>query len=169
MTTRFKIFSIIFIGLLFSALGWSIMCADQEQAGQTPFYSFTKEGELFFFTPDSEQVTQIDIEFADDADEIVLGLMFRRSMRENQGMLFIFDSEAPRSFWMKDTYFSLDMIFVDSNKEIVSIARETSPLSEQNYRSEKPAQYVVEVNAGFAKKHGIVPGYKIDWQQTTSK
>ncbi len=167
MTMRFKMILVVFMALLFSALAWSIMCADQEQAGQTPFYSFTKEGELTFFTPDSVKVKQIDIEFADDPDEIVLGLMFRRSMQENQGMLFIFDSKAARSFWMKDTYFSLDMIFIDSNKEIVSIARDTTPLTEQNYHSEKPAQYVLEVIAGFAKKHGIVPGYKIDWQRTS--
>jgi hypothetical protein len=78
-------------------------------------------------------------------------------------MLFINSEEEMQSFWMKNTYIPLDMIFVNANKEIVTIHVNTTPLKEWNYTSTKPALYVVEVNAGFTNRHGIGTGDKIDF------
>ena len=129
-----------------------------------PEAQFTKEGELSFFRQaTTEKITQIDIEIADTPAERTQGLMNRHSLPQNGGMLFIFDSAQLLSFWMKDTFISLDMVFVNDLKEIVSIAKHTTPLSEALISSQKPAMYVVEVNAGFCDTHGIKEGDRIDF------
>ncbi|RPI68080.1 MAG: DUF192 domain-containing protein, partial [Ignavibacteriales bacterium] len=126
-------------------------------------YAFKKEGELTFYTQDNKPIVKIDIELADTEYDRQLGLMKRKSMKENQGMLFIFPNEEQRSFWMRNTFISLDMIFVNSSKEIVTIHKNTRTLSEQSYPSTAPAIYVVEVIAGFTDKHNIKEGDKIGW------
>lgn len=128
-------------------------------------YTFTKEGELVFQKPDGSTISNIDVEIADNDDQRSLGLMFRTSMAENQGMLFVFPYEGSQSFWMKNTVLSLDMIFVNANMEIVKIHHNTTPFSEQSYASGVPAQYVVEVNAGYTNKMGIKEGDKILWKK----
>lgn len=126
-------------------------------------YNFKKEGELTFYTPDNKPITTIDLEIADTEYERQLGLMKRKSMEENQGMLFIFPDETMRSFWMLNTFIPLDMIFVNANKEIVTIHKNTRVLSDQSYPSSAPAVYVVEVIGGFTDKYNIKEGDKISW------
>ena len=116
---------------------------------------FTKEGELVFYQSDSSKIVRIDIEIADDDAQREKGLMFRRHLDENHGMLFIFAGEEPRSFWMKNTWIPLDIIYLNGNKRVVKIWENTTPLSEISIPSEKPAQYVLEVNAGFCARYGI--------------
>ena len=83
------------------------------------YYKFKKEGELTFTDSTGNSIVKIDIEIADNDYERQLGLMNRESMEELQGMLFIFPAERYQSFWMLNTLFSLDMIFINNNKEIV--------------------------------------------------
>jgi uncharacterized membrane protein (UPF0127 family) len=73
-------------------------------------------------------------------------------------MLFIFENSEPRSFWMKDCYISLDILYINENKTIVTIHRNTKPQSEASIFSYKNAQYVVEVVAGFCDRFGINEG-----------
>ncbi|AFH50678.1 Hypothetical protein IALB_2975 [Ignavibacterium album JCM 16511] len=127
------------------------------------YYTFTKEGELIFSDSLGNTKTKIDIEIADDDYQRQLGLMNRKEMNENQGMLFIFPRQDFLSFWMRNTLISLDMIFVDESKTIVTIHKNTRILSDTSYPSSKPARYVVEVIAGFTDKHNIQVGDKIDW------
>jgi len=108
-------------------------------------------------------IIKIDIEIADNDYERQLGLMNRQSMEEMQGMLFIFPDERFQSFWMVNTLISLDIIFINSNKKIVTIHKNTTPLSEQSYPSSAPAQYVLEVNAGFCDRHTVKLGDKVFW------
>ena len=84
-------------------------------------------------------------------------------MNEKQGMLFIFPVEERQSFWMRNTLISLDMIFINSNKKIITIHKNTKVLSEQSYPSTAPAQFVLEVKAGFTDKYNIQIEDKIDW------
>lgn len=126
-------------------------------------YKFTKESELIFFDSTGVQKVKIDIEIADDDYQRELGLMNRKSMLETQGMLFIFPFAKYQSFWMRNTFISLDMIFVDENREIVTIHKNTKILSDESYPSTQPAKYVVEVVSGFTDKYNIVIGDKIDW------
>ncbi|GBD89252.1 hypothetical protein BMS3Abin03_03202 [bacterium BMS3Abin03] len=130
------------------------------------FYTFTKEGELTFTDSLGNVKAKIDLEIADNDFDRQLGLMSRKSMKENQGMLFIFPFERPQSFWMRNTLISLDMIFVNKNRQIVTIHKNTKVLSDQSYPSSKPAMYVVEVNAGFTDKYNIVVGDRIYWMST---
>jgi hypothetical protein len=130
------------------------------------YYKFKKEGELTFTDSIGTSILKIDIEIADNDYERQLGLMNRENMEEMQGMLFIFSNERLQSFWMLNTLFSLDMIFINSNKEIVTIHKNTKPLSEQSYPSSKPAQYVLEMNAGFTDTHNIKLGDKVFWMGT---
>lgn len=120
---------------------------------------FTKEGALAFVGANGQDtLSLIDIEIVDTEAEITTGLMYRRSMPANAGMLFIFDRPEPRSFWMKNTYIPLDIIFIDDLQKIVTIQSNTRPLSEASVPSSRPAQYVLEVNAGFCQQHGITEG-----------
>lgn len=124
---------------------------------------FTKEGELTLFRSDSTEVIKIDIEIADDDQQRERGLMYRRQLEEDQGMLFIFANEDYRSFWMKSTPLPLDIIFLTANRVIINIHENTTPFSEQSYESELPAQYVLEVNAGFCAQYRLEPGDYLDF------
>jgi len=84
--------------------------------------------------------------------------MERQTIGHDEGMLFIYDAPDDRFFWMRDTYVSLDIIFVSEMLQVVYIARDTQPLTETRHWSRGPAQYVVEVAAGFSERHGITPG-----------
>lgn len=120
---------------------------------------FRKDGELRFLDGRTNNgISTIDIEIADNDAAREQGLMYRDTMAENQGMLFLMENEEPQAFWMKNTIISLDILFADANRHIVSIHPNCKPYSLDQIESGKPALYVVEVNAGYAKKHGIKTG-----------
>jgi uncharacterized membrane protein (UPF0127 family) len=98
------------------------------------------------------------VEMAVTPEEQTRGLMFRRELPEGQGMLFDFGQEQPAMFWMKNTYVSLDMIFIRADGRILRIAESTVPLSEALVPSGGPVRAVLEVVAGTARKFGIAPG-----------
>lgn len=157
---------IIGIILLVAAAGFFIYNNFfNEDKPKMDYYNFTKEGELSFTDSLGTPKTKIDLEFADNEYERELGLMKRVEMKENQGMLFIFPDEQIRSFWMRNTLISLDIIFVNADMKIVTIHKNTTMLSDQTYPSTKPAQYVVEVVAGYTDRHNIQVGDKIDWKR----
>ena len=135
------------------------------EPSQPTAYMFKKQGELRFLTPKQDFIAGIDIELAQDDSQRQLGLMYRDTLADNQGMLFLFDSEEARSFWMKNTILSLDMVFVNARNEIVTIHKYTTPYSEESYQSTKPAKYVLEVNAGFTDKRKISVGDRISWSR----
>ena len=97
----------------------------------------------------------VNAEIADTSEKMSLGLMNRQSLDENSGMLFVYDTEQSVSFWMKNTYVSLDIIFMDSQKKIVEIEKNTTPLSETLITPTSLVRYVLEVNAGFADTHAL--------------
>ena len=127
---------------------------------------FKKEGQLTFFDSENNKLIKtIDIEIADDDYETALGLMYRYSMSDSVGMLFIMEQEAPKHFWMKDTYISLDIIYLNKDLEIVTIQKYTQPLSEQSIPSYKKAKYVIEVNAGFCDQLNIEAGDIVKYER----
>lgn len=127
--------------------------------------TFTKEGTLSFVQPDDSVIRTIDIEIAETREEQRRGLMFRRSMGYDRGMLFLFDEADEQEFIMENTLMSLDMIFVGPDSQVVNIARRTEPLSDARYTSDGPARFVVEVRAGFANRFGITDSTRIRWQR----
>jgi uncharacterized membrane protein (UPF0127 family) len=123
---------------------------------------FKKEGVLSFIGKEKgDTIKTINIEIAETDEERAKGLMDRKSMTDEQGMLFIFAQAEEQSFWMKNTYISLDIIYVGTEQEIVSIQKYATPLSEESLPSFKKAKYVVETNAGFADKYKVKYGDKI--------
>lgn len=139
-------------------------CGDNSDRELQPKKSipFDKEGTLTFFQ-DRDSLVTINIEIADSDSARERGLMQRQSLPEKSGMLFIFPEETERSFWMANTPLSLDILFVSADSQIVSIAKYTTPYSSENVRSEGPAQFVIEVPAGFTDSHGIVESDHVRW------
>jgi YVTN family beta-propeller protein len=109
-------------------------------------------------------IARVFVEVTDDAEEHMRGLMFRQHLPWNAGMLFAFNNEEPRAFWMKNTLLPLDMIFVSDNSEIVDIIENVPPCEQDPcsiFPSEESAQYVLEVNAGFVQQNGIQIGDRL--------
>ncbi|MCS6926052.1 MAG: DUF192 domain-containing protein [Candidatus Binatia bacterium] len=104
----------------------------------------------------------VTVEIADSPAKRSFGLMYRKELPELHGMLFLFPREEVQSFWMKNTPLSLDIIFISSALEIVHIAHNTTPFSEHPLPSGRPAQFVLEVNGGFCRRHGIQVGDRVE-------
>lgn len=133
------------------------------QASSGP--QFTKEGELSFVGAGTgETIKSIDIEVKQDSYERAEGMMWRKSMEDTQGMLFIMDAEEPQTFWMRNTYIPLDIIFVSADKTILNVRANAPPETLGPQSSKGNALYVVEVNGGFCAKYGIEAGDKITFE-----
>jgi uncharacterized membrane protein (UPF0127 family) len=102
-----------------------------------------------------------DVEMAVTPEERSKGLMFRRELPHGRGMLFDFVGEGPISMWMKNTFVSLDMIFIRADGRIARIAENTTPQSEATISSGVPVKAVLEVVAGTSKRLGIAPGDRV--------
>ena len=128
----------------------------------------------FFLAPQKLQATSIrflrqgisaPVELAVTPYQWSKGLMFRESLPEDAGMLFVFPDEKERSFWMKNTYIPLDILFISADKRIVSITKNAVPCATlicPSYVSGERAMYVLEVNAGFADAHAIREGDSVE-------
>lgn len=115
----------------------------------------------------SDRLT-IRVAVADTESKRSLGLMDVRTLGSDEGMIFLFERNEPLSFWMANTPLPLDMIFVDEHWRIVRIHTDTQPYSTQSYTSGQPARYVVEVNAGFCRRHDIREGQFIRFHDPIS-
>ncbi|HEX5507119.1 MAG TPA: DUF192 domain-containing protein [Pseudolabrys sp.] len=109
------------------------------------------------------------IEIADNDASRQQGLMYRKSLPEGQGMLFDFKTEQPVSFWMKNTYIPLDMLFIREDGRILRIAENTKPLSTDIIPSGGPVLAVLEVIGGTARKFGIAPGDRVAYRIFTGR
>jgi uncharacterized membrane protein (UPF0127 family) len=120
----------------------------------------------------------VNLELATTPEEISTGLMFRPSLPENQGMLFLFDQPRLPSFWMKNTLIPLDLVFLDPTGAVVDVIASVQPCAVEpcpNYPPSSPAQAVLEIGAGVAAMHGLengafveferVPGYPVSMEE----
>lgn len=108
----------------------------------------------------------IQAEIADSPLEQTKGLMFRKHLDNDAGMLFIFDQASRYPFWMKNTKIPLDILWINDKKEIVHIEHSLPPCLQDpclSYSSPKPAKYVLEVNGGWTIKNGIKIGDKVSF------
>jgi len=142
-------------------------CKDQPEKGiKTEPVTFKKEGELTLFRAKTDSIlVQLHIEIADNEYETETGLMYRQEMEDNQAMLFIFPDEAMHSFYMKNTEFPLDIIFIKSDMSVASFQENAEAFSEASLSSKVPVQYVLEVNAGLVKKWSLQIGDKIAYSR----
>ena len=107
-------------------------------------------------------VRRFDVEIAADDPSREYGLMCRPAMSDHHGMLFEFPQPAEQTFWMKNTYIALDIIYIGPDGRIVSISRNARPFDETPLPSREPATGVLEINGGLAARLGIQPGDRVD-------
>lgn len=151
--------SFLTLGILVSS------CKDTpEKAVETEPIAFTKEGDLRLFKAETDSVlAQLNIEIADNDYETETGLMYRKGMDDDQAMLFVFPDEAMHSFYMKNTEFALDIIFIKSDMSVASIRENAEAFNENSLSSKVPVQYVLEVNAGLVEKWSLAVGDSVSY------
>jgi uncharacterized membrane protein (UPF0127 family) len=124
---------------------------------------FTEEGHGAFVGANGDTIAEFRLELAESTAETTQGMMFRRQVPEGTGMLFIMPEERYQSFWMRNTYVPLDIIYLNSDGIVVSIQANAQPLNETPLPSEGPAKYVLEIAGGQAAARGINPGNQWLW------
>jgi len=108
-------------------------------------------------------IANLNVEIADTQEKREMGLKFRNSFGEVDGMFFVFSVEDSHGFWMKDTSIPLDLIFFNSDKKVVDIFKNMSVFSEETRYPKLPCLFVLEVEAGFCEKYGVVEGCTFDY------
>jgi uncharacterized protein len=156
-----RILFILMIFVLISCSGTERETVRERESAPGRELNFTSE--VSFVALDGQIISTIQAAVADDDHTRSEGLMNVHHLPDDAGMLFIFEGNEPRSFWMANTPIPLDIIFVNSDFEIVRIHRNAVPYSHQRFRSEAPAKYVVEVNAGYTLQHDITEGLIISF------
>ncbi|MBT8284414.1 MAG: DUF192 domain-containing protein [Flavobacteriaceae bacterium] len=157
--------------LIFAAVLYiSGSCKEEaKKSVSTAPVTFAKEGTLSVYRAESDSLlAALDIEIAESDYETQTGLMYRESMEQNQGMLFIFPEEAYHSFYMKNTRFPLDIIYIDKDLMVTSIVTNAQPMNETGLPSENPIMYVLEVNAGLTDRWQLENGDKIVFHRLIS-
>jgi uncharacterized protein len=137
--------SVVAVVAVYAASGAGVRAASVQ-----PLEIVTKSGVQVF-----------SVEMATTEEEKTTGLMYRKELADGKGMLFDFSPEQEVSMWMKNTFISLDMIFIRADGRILRIAENTEPQSTKIIPSRGLAKGVLEVIAGTAKKYGIEPGDRV--------
>lgn len=161
LTKSFIAFSVSSILLL------NVGCKEETKSIVAPIkIEFNKEGTLQLYKPGTDSIiSTFDIELAEDDYETQTGLMHRGSMQNNQAMLFIFPDVKTRSFYMKNTLISLDIIYIDDTQKVVSIQKSAKSMDETSLPSKAPAKFVLEINGGLSEKLNIAEGDSISFSK----
>jgi uncharacterized protein len=146
MTTQFR--SSLFATLVALLVSLTAAPAEAQQPQQLPMVNLTAG------------MHNVQAQLAASADQRQVGLMYRREMPSNEGMLFVFEDASRQCFWMRNTLLPLSIAFVADDGTIVNLA-DMKPLSEDSHCSSKPVRYALEMNAGWFAKRGIGPGFKL--------
>ena len=124
------------------------------------------EPRLFLESPAGKS-SAVRVEVARTPSELERGLMFRRELGPDDGMLFVFPETADHTFWMKDTFLPLDMIFIDAGGTVIGIVERAEPMTTTPRRVDAPSRYVLEVNGGWSSAHGVAPGDRARFEGIT--
>lgn len=145
-------------------------CKDEKKTDAvnlTKEITFTKEGTAVLKKAATDSiVAELDIEIADSDYEHQTGLMYRKNMANKNAMLFVFKEPAMKSFYMKNTEFSLDIIYLNAAQKIINIQKNAMPLDTTSLPSAAPATYVLEVNGGLSDIWGLESGDVLEWQRS---
>jgi uncharacterized membrane protein (UPF0127 family) len=106
----------------------------------------------------------VTVELARSDEERTRGMMNRRDLGPEAGMLFLFSESEPRAFWMKNTLIPLDMLFIDDGGRVVGLIERAEPLTTSPRDPGVPSRYVLEVNGGWAARHGVRPGDRVQFE-----
>jgi uncharacterized membrane protein (UPF0127 family) len=138
-------------GVRAAALALLVAASAFAEDGVRPLTIVTADGRRVFF----------EVEVADTPKERALGLMYRRELAANRGMVLWYPRAASVSIWMKNTYVPLDIVFIDESGTITRIHPDAVPLTETGIPSRGPARAVLEINAGLAERLAIAPGDRV--------
>jgi len=141
--------SILPIGLLLTMLANVTACQAEPKVTIT-----VKDGSKVSFA----------VEVADTPSKREMGLQYRRDLAADRGMIFLFQAQSQQSFWMKNTPLPLDMIFINRELKIVGIVEQTVPFSLDPRSVSAPSQFVLEINGGLSKRHGIKAGDSVRFE-----
>jgi uncharacterized membrane protein (UPF0127 family) len=122
-----------------------------------------KAAAVVFLLPAGGEV-RVAVEVARTARQIQRGLMYREHLPPESGMLFLLRRDKIQTFWMKNTLIPLDMIFVSGAMDVVGVVENAEPKTLTSRRVSRPSQYVVEVNGGWAKAHGVGVGTRVRFE-----
>lgn len=147
--------------LLLLSLGCSPQSASKTPTGTGLSEAFER-GELSVINDDGESL-HFDVYLAQDSEQQRRGLMFVRRLPQTTGMLFIYEREDIRSMWMKNTFLSLDIVFARADGSVSSVVHNTEPLSLRSIASREPVKYVLELNAGVARRSRIGADSRLLW------
>ena len=125
---------------------------------------FRKDADGWLLNAQGDTLKVMEIEFAKTSDQIQFGMMYRKTMAENMGMLFFMPRLERQSFWMRNTYVSLDIVYLDENKQVVSIQKYAQPKSDKSLPSEGPAKFVFEIKGGQSDDMGLKKGDQLVWK-----
>jgi len=129
-------------------------------SGKRGAASEASEPTVFLETTQGTEV-RVRVELARTPEERRVGLMHRQSLDKGSGMIFLFDEPEIQTFWMKNTLVPLDIIFIGGDLAVVGVVENAEPLSLKPLSVGEPSQYVLEVEGGFASRHGIGPGTRV--------
>lgn len=121
------------------------------------------EPKVLVVTRDGKEIP-FTVEIADTPEKREIGLMYRKEMAADHGMIFIFAQELPQSFWMKNTQLPLDMLFISADQKIVGIVEQATPFSLEPRGVSAPSQFVLEINGGLASRYQIRPGDRVRFE-----
>lgn len=146
-------------------------CTDNDGGSSPPSADtttipFETEGRLAVIQ-DGDSLVVLDIEIAESDSAKERGMMQREGFpTEKSGMLFPFEEERERNFWMANTPVALDIFYINADSQVVNVAKYAEPVTADQVPSVEPAQYVLETPAGFADSHGILVGDRVRWTRT---
>lgn len=109
-------------------------------------------------TPSGQATVSVRVEVVQKPEDRQRGLMFRKHLDDDAGMLFLFERPEPQTFWMHNTLIPLDMIFIAADKSVLGVVENATPRTDSPRGVPGVSQYVLEVNAGFCRKYGIEAG-----------
>jgi uncharacterized membrane protein (UPF0127 family) len=123
------------------------------------------EGARVVLEPPGAASVSVRVEIAETAEQRQQGLMYRRQLDPDAGMLFLFEQSQHNTFWMRNTYLPLDMIFITPDWKILGIVENATPQTDDPRSVPGDSQYVLEVNAGFSRSHQLAPGTAVRFQR----
>ena len=145
---------ILLIGLLIAMLANVTACQAEPKVTIT-----TQDGRAVSFA----------VEIADTPSKREMGLQYRRDLAADRGMIFLFPAQSQQSFWMKNTPLPLDMIFINRERKIAGIVEQTVPFSLDSRSVGAPSQFVLEINGGLSKRHGIKAGDSVRFENMSQQ
>ena len=152
------IFAIIIISIILICL-----CSPRNSSNQTQNSAQTSKPYLTQIVTIKNK--DFSVQIADTNVKKTLGLSNKNKLKNNKGMLFTYDQPGLYSFWMKDMNFSIDIIWISKDKKIINISKDISPATyPKTFKPPRPAQYILEINAGLSDKYGFKIGNKVNFQ-----